>query len=184
MTAAESKYISEVAIREQGRLLNFIRSRIGSEEDARDLLQDVLFQFTRGFSDIRSSASTTSWLFRVARNRITDYYRKKRPESFIDSPSKEREEEGDPLMLTEILPSLTRDPEDEMMREVIWEAIEETLDEMPAKQRDVFIWNEFEDQSFREISERTGEGINTLQSRKRYAILYLRKKLKELYDQL
>lgn len=87
-------------------------------------------------------------------------------------------------MLEEILPSLSRDPEDEMMREIIWLRIEEAVAEMPEKQRDVFIWNEFEDMSYKEISEKTGEGINTLLSRKRYAILFLREKLRELYNQL
>jgi RNA polymerase sigma factor (sigma-70 family) len=87
-------------------------------------------------------------------------------------------------MLEDILPALTRDPEDEMMREWIWDAIDQALDEMPEEQRDVFVWNEFEDKSFREISAMSGEGINTLLSRKRYAILFLRKKLRELYNQL
>ncbi len=184
MTAQESRYISEVTSREQGRLLNFIRKQIGSEEDARDILQDVLYQFIRGFEDIRSTERITSWLFTVARNRITDYYRKKKPEYFSDAQVKGSDEDGAPLMLVDILPSLTRDPEDEMMREVIWTAIEEALNEIPGEQRDVFIWNEFEDRSFKEISEMTGEGVNTLLSRKRYAILFLRKKLKELYNQL
>ncbi len=184
MTAEDSRYISEVAEREQGRLLSFIRKKIRSEEDARDILQDVLYQFTRGFEDIRSTERITSWLFTVARNRITDYYRKKKPEFVSDRQAGGSDPEGIPLMLMDILPALTRDPEDEMMRKVIWNATEEALDEMPAEQRDVFVRNEFEDQTFREISEKTGAGINTLLSRKRYAILFLRKKLKELYRQL
>ncbi len=184
MTAAESRYIGEVASQEQGKLLNFIRRKIGSEEDARDILQDVLYQFIRGFADIRSTERITSWLFSVARNRITDYYRKKKPEYLSESQLGDSEGEGTPLMLMDILPALTRDPEDEMMREVIWHAIEEALSEMPGNQREVFVWNEFEEKSFREISALTGEGINTLLSRKRYAILFLRKKLRELYTQL
>jgi len=184
MTAEESRYISEVANREKGRLLGFIRQQVRSYEDAEDILQDVLYQFLRGFDDIRSTERITSWLFTVTRNRITDYYRKKKPESFSDKQVVSREEDGAPLMLEDILPALTRDPEDEMMRDMIWEAIDRALDEMPEEQKDVFIWNEFEDKSFKEISEITGEGVNTLLSRKRYAILFLRKKLKELYDQL
>ncbi len=184
MTAEESMYISEIAAREKGRLLNFIRKRIRSREDAEDILQDVLYQFLRGFEDIRETERITSWLFTVARNRITDYFRKKRPESLGDRIAMTREEDGTPLMLEDILPSLTRDPEDEMMREMIWHEIGQALDTMPAEQRDVFVWNEFEDKSFKEISGLTGEGINTLLSRKRYAILFLRKKLKELYNQL
>jgi RNA polymerase sigma factor (sigma-70 family) len=184
MTAEESRYISEVATREKGRLLGFIRQQVRSDEDAEDILQDVLYQFTRGFEDIRSTERITSWLFTVTRNRITDYYRKKKPDSFSDKQVISKEEDGAPLMLEDILPALTRDPEDEMMRDMIWEEIDSALDEMPEEQRDVFIWNEFEDRSFKEISAATGEGINTLLSRKRYAILFLRKKLKELYNQL
>ena len=184
MTAAESRYIGEVASREQGKLLNFIRRRIGSEEDARDILQDVLYQLTRGFEDIRSTERITSWLFTVARNRITDYYRRKRTERLSDGQIQVTPMEDTPIMLVDILPALTRDPEDEMMREVIWNAVEEALSEMPGRQREVFILNEFEEKSFKEISEITGDGINTLLSRKRYAILFLRKKLRDLYNQL
>lgn len=184
MTAEQSRYITEVASREKGRLLGFIRKQVRSNEDAEDILQDVLYQFLRGFEDIRSTERITSWLFTIARNRITDYYRKKRTESFSDKQVVSREENGAPLMLEDILPALTRDPEGEMMRDLIWEAIDDALDELPDEQRDVFIWNEFEDRSFKEISAETGEGINTLLSRKRYAILFLRKKLKELYNQL
>jgi RNA polymerase sigma factor (sigma-70 family) len=184
MTAEESRYISEVATSEKGRLLGFIRKRIRNMEDAEDILQDVLYQFLRGFDDIRSTERITSWLFTVARNRITDYYRKKRPEPFTEKQAVGRQEDGTPLMLEDILPALTRDPEDEMMRDMIWDAIDRALDEMPEAQRNVFIWNEFEDRSFKEIAAQTGEGINTLLSRKRYAILFLRNKLKELYNQL
>jgi RNA polymerase sigma factor (sigma-70 family) len=184
MTAEESRYISEIATREKGRLLGFIRQHVRNSEDAKDILQDVLYQFLRGFDDIRSTERITSWLFTVARNKITDHYRKKKPETFSEKMVIGSEEEGAPLMLEDILPALTREPEDEMMRDMIWDAIDRALDEMPEKQRNVFIWNEFEDRSFKEISAQTGEGINTLLSRKRYAILFLREKLRELYNQL
>ena len=184
MTAAEKQYIGDVAERERGRLLNFIRKSIPDSADAEDILQDVFYQLLRGFDDIRETERITSWLFTVARNRITDYFRKKKPDNLGDKRIMSREEDGAPLMLEDILPSLTRDPEDEMMREMIWHEIEKAINEMPEKQRDVFIWNEFEDMSFKELSEKTGEGINTLLSRKRYAVLFLRKKLKELYNQL
>ena len=184
MNAEESSYIGEVASWEKGRLLGFISKHIRNIEDAEDILQDVLYQFLRGFEDIRSTERITSWLFTVARNRITDYYRKKKPEPFSDKQLMGREEDGAPLMLEDILPALTRDPEDEMMTHMIWDSIDRALDEMPEDQRDVFIWNEFEDRSFKEISVMTGEGINTLLSRKRYAVLFLRRKLRELYNQL
>jgi RNA polymerase sigma factor (sigma-70 family) len=184
MTAQDIRYIEQVARREEGRLLSFIRQRVSSREDAEDILQDVLYQFLKGFSDIRSTERITSWLFTVTRNKITDYFRKKNPLPIADRQIGKSDEEGMPLMLEEILPALERDPEYEMMRDWIWDAIERALDEMPEEQRDVFVWNEFEDKSFIEISGMTGMSVNTLLSRKRYAILFLRKKLKKLYDQL
>ncbi len=184
MTAAERAHINEVVKEEQGRLLGFIRKRVGNDEDARDILQDVLYQFTAGFDDIRSAGSITSWLFTVARNRITDYFRKSKPELLSDQLIVNHDSEGGPLMLEDILPALTRSPEDEFMRGVIWETIEDCLDRLPEAQRDVFIMNEFEEMSFKEISELTGEGINTLLSRKRYAVTYLREQLKDLYKQI
>jgi len=185
MTAAERVKIDQLVRQEQGRLLNFIRKRVRNDSDAEDIMQDVLYQLTIGFNDIRSLGKISSWLFTVARNRITDYFRKKKPDLLFDKlvAAKHDVEEG-PLMLEDILPALTSSPEDEFMRSVIWEAFEEALDELPEEQREVFIYNEFEDMSFKEISEKTGEGINTLLSRKRYAIIYLRKELKELYEQL
>lgn len=185
MTAAESRYIKLVAKEERGRLLNYIRKQVHSEEDAKDIFQDVMYQFLVGFEDIRRVERITSWLFTVARNKIIDHFRKKRPEPLSDKRVIMDDEDGSgPLMLDDILPALTRDPENEYMRELIWQAIEEALDELPDEQREVFILNEFEDKSFREISGMTGESINTLLSRKRYAVLHLRKKLKDLYNQL
>lgn len=184
MTAEESRTIEQITMRESGRLLNYISKQIGSREDAEDILQEVFYQLLKGFSDIRSTERMTSWLFTVARNKITDYFRKKKPVPISETRATGKEEDGVPLMLDEILPSLSRDPEDEMMREWIWDAINQALDEMPEEQRQVFIWNEFEDRSFREISEMTGTGVNTLLSRKRYAILFLRRKLNEIYNQL
>ena len=183
MTAAEHKYLEELVRNEQGRLLGFIRGRVADEDDALDILQDVYYQLTAGFNDIRRAGSATAWLFTVARNRITDFYRKKKPERFSEKKV-ERNGEEKPLMLEEILPSLTRSPEDEYMRGVIWERIEECLDRLPEAQRDVFIMNEFEEMSFKEIASVTGEGINTLLSRKRYAVTFLREQLRDLYNQI
>jgi RNA polymerase sigma factor (sigma-70 family) len=183
MTAVQRKYLDDYARSEQGRLLGFIRKRVADEEDARDIMQDVLYQLTIGFNDLRSAGRISAWIFTVARNRITDYRRKHRPERLQDKAV--RQESGEePLMMEDILPALTRSPEDEFMRQVIWERIEATLERLPEKQRDVFIMNEFEDMSFREISAITGEGINTLLSRKRYAVIYLREQLKDLYEQI
>ncbi|MCK5137962.1 MAG: sigma-70 family RNA polymerase sigma factor [Bacteroidales bacterium] len=183
MTAEDRTYLDEVVRKEQGKLFNFIRSRVGDEEDARDILQDVLYQLSAGFDDIRSLSRLTSWLFTVARNRITDYFRKNKTDLFSDKVIVSQDPEGDHVMLEDILPALTRSPEDEYMRSVIWETIEDCLDQLPEAQRDVFIMSEFEDMSFKEISDITGEGINTLLSRKRYAVTYLREQLKDLYKQ-
>jgi len=184
MTTEDKIRIEKLVKQEEGRLLGFIRKRVDREEDARDIAQDVYYQLTVGFDDIRSVASITSWLFTVARNRITDYFRKSKPELLSDKVVSSSDGEGNALMLEDILPSLTRSPEDEYMRGVIWETIEACLERLPEAQREVFVMNEFEDLSFKEISELTGEGINTLLSRKGYAVTYLREQLRELYNQI
>jgi RNA polymerase sigma factor (sigma-70 family) len=184
MTAEDKIRIEKLIEEEQGRLLGFIRRRVRREEDARDIAQDVYYQLTSGFEDIRSVASLTSWLFTVARNRITDYFRKRREEPMSDQVLSGADQSENALMLEDILPAQTRSPEDEYMRGVIWEAIEASLERLPDAQREVFVLNEFEDISFKEISELTGEGINTLLSRKRYAVTYLREQLSELYKQI
>ncbi len=184
MTTEDKIQIEKLVKQEQGRLLGFIRQRVDHEEDARDIAQDVYYQLTVGFDDIRKVTSLTSWLFAVARNRIADYFRKSKPELLSDKMVPGTDGEDGPLMLEDILPALTRSPEEEYMRGVIWETIEACLDRLPEAQREVFVMNEFEELSFKEISELTGEGINTLLSRKRYAVTYLREQLGELYNQI
>jgi RNA polymerase sigma factor (sigma-70 family) len=185
MTAAEKSQIDKIVKTEQRKLLGFITKRIGDKTDALDIMQDVFYQLTVGFNDIRSVEKITAWLLTVARNRITDYFRKKRPVPLSTLKNHvATDTDGQPLMLEDILPSLTRNPEDEYMRNIIWNAIEESLGELPEEQREIFILNEFEDMSFNEISAQTGVGVNTLLSRKRYAVMFLREKLKELYNQL
>lgn len=172
-------------LKEKDRLLSFIRNRVSTTEEAEDILQDVFFQFVAGYDTIESLDRVTSWLFSVARNKIIDRYRKESTRPQRRDFSSETGSDGDsPITLQEILPDLGNTPEDTVMREVIWAAIMEALDELPADQRAIFILNEMEDRSFREISEETGISINTLLSRKRYAILALRKKLQLLYDEL
>lgn len=172
-------------LREKDRLLSFIRNRVSTVEEAEDILQDVFFQFVAGYETIESLDRVTSWLFSVARNKIIDRYRKesvrpKRREFSWHAGS----EEDSPITLQEILPDLGNTPEDSLLRDVIWAAIMEALDELPGDQREIFILNEMEEKSFREISEESGISINTLLSRKRYAILALRKKLQQMYDEL
>jgi len=168
--------------KERGRLLNFIRGRVASTEEAEDILQDVFYQFVAGFESIESLDRITSWLYAVARNKIIDRYRKD-----AARPKTARLNEGaslddDPLTLQEILPDLDNTPESALLREAIWDEITNALDDLPAEQREIFILHEMEEQGFREIAERTGVSINTLLSRKRYAILALRKRLQGFYD--
>jgi RNA polymerase sigma factor (sigma-70 family) len=172
-------------LKEKDRLLSFIRNRVSSTEEAEDILQDVFYQFVAGFDTIESLDRVTSWLFSVARNKIIDRYRRdaSRPQR-TDLSLQLGQDEDTPITLQEILPDLGNTPEDKYFREMIWETIMEALEELPAEQREIFILNEMEEKGFREISEETGVSINTLLSRKRYAILALRKKLQKLYDEL
>lgn len=172
-------------LREKGRLLNFIRNRVSSLEEAEDILQDVFYQFIAGYDSIESLDRVTSWLFSVARNKIIDRYRRDaaRPKRTNLAWQPAFEEEA-PLSIQDILPDLGNTPEDAFLREMIWEAIMDALDELPPEQREVFVRNEIEEKSFRELAEEQGVSINTLLSRKRYAILALRKRLQKLYDEL
>ena len=183
MSPKESEKIGAVYKDERKRLLGYIRNRIPDKVEAEDILQDVFYQLTVGFNDIRRIESLTTWLYRVADNRITDLFRKRKPVSISYSENAKNDDDG-PLTLEEILPSLGSTHEDDEIKEMIWEAIEETLSELPQEQRSVFVANEFEEMSFKEISEKTGIGINTLISRKRYAVLALRERLNELYKLL
>lgn len=181
----KAQHIEETIKNERGRLLNFIRKSVPSTEDAEDVLQDVFYQMIAGYDEIQSVDRISSWLFRVARNRIIDLYRKKKPETFSKQEARlNRYQDDEPLMLQDILPDLSQLPDQEYFNTVIWEAIEQALEEMPAEQREVFVWHEFDDVSFKEMTKRTGASQNTLLSRKRYAILFLRKKLRQLYEEL
>ncbi len=180
MSPKESEKITTAYKTEKRRLLGYIRNRVPGNVEAEDILQDVFYQLTLGFRDLDRIQNLTAWLYKVTDNRITDLFRKKRPVN-ISYTERAGESEDGPLSLEEILPSLGTAPEDEELKEMIWEIIEETLNDLPAEQRDVFIANEFEDLSFKKISAKTGIGINTLISRKRYAVLSLRGRLEELY---
>lgn len=170
-------------LKEKDKLLGFIRNRVSSLEEAEDILQDVFYQFVAGFDAIESLDRTTSWLYSVARNKIIDRYRRDatRPKQ-TDFELISGKEEDAPLTLQEILPDLDNSPESTLLREAIWDEVTEALAELPADQREVFIQNEIEEKGFREIAEETGVSINTLLSRKRYAIMTLRKKLQKFYD--
>jgi RNA polymerase sigma factor (sigma-70 family) len=153
MSPKESEKIGTVYKDERKRLLGYIKNRIPDKLEAEDILQDVFYQLTIGFSDIRRIESLTAWIYKVADNRITDLFRKKKYVNISYSENTKDDEEG-PLTLEEILPSLGSTHEDDEIKEMIWEAIEETLSELPEEQRSIFVANEFEDLSFKEISEK------------------------------
>lgn len=172
-------------LREKDRLLGFIRNRVSSLEEAEDILQDVFYQFVAGYEAIESLDRVTSWLFSVARNKIIDRYRRdsSRPKR-TDFGAMAGMDDDAPLSLQDILPDLGNTPEEAYLRDVIWDAIMDALDELPIEQREIFVLNEIEERSFRDIAMETGVSINTLLSRKRYAILSLRKKLQRLYNDI
>lgn len=175
--------ITKTVEKERTRLFNFIRRRVKSTLDAEDILQDVFYQFVRVSEEVNAIEKASSWLFQVARNRITDWYRKKKTTSFSQL-SVVNDEEDQSLNFEDYIPDLADLPDATMTREMVWEVLEEGLAELPAEQRDAFTMHEFDDLSFNEISELTGEPVNTLISRKRYAIVHLRKKLGELYKEV
>jgi RNA polymerase sigma factor (sigma-70 family) len=170
-------------LKEKDKLLGFIRSRVSTVEEAEDILQDVFYQFVVGFETIESIDRVTSWLYSVARNKIIDRYRRDaaRPKR-TDFELLSGKDDDTPLTLQEILPDLDNTPESTLLREAIWDEITEALAGLPADQREIFILNEIEEKGFREIAEETGVSINTLLSRKRYAILALRKRLQSFYN--
>lgn len=161
------------------RLLAFIRKRVKSEADAEDIMQDVFYQFIGNTQPIEQ---LTAWLFTVARNKITDTQRKKKPEALEDLYAAEEGEAA--FDWKEILFDKSDNPETEYLRILFWEELYHALGELPAEQREVFIQHELEGLSFRYISSQTGEAVNTLLSRKRYAVLHLRERLRVLHDEL
>jgi RNA polymerase sigma factor (sigma-70 family) len=167
------------AVRDYGRrLFYFIRGRVNTDEDAEDILQDVWYQFSN-VMNTEPIQQTSAWLYRVARNRIIDKYRRQQTDSLDELFTDDEERE---FNFREIL--LTETPETEHLRNLFWEQLFSALNELPEEQKQVFVWNELEDISFAEIAKRTGEKINTLISRKRYAVLHLRKRLEQLNKEI
>jgi len=181
MTADRKRNITQVITDYSKRLMGFIRKRVNNEADAEDILQDVFYQFIGNTQPIEQM---TAWLFTVARNKIIDRQRKKRPEALEDIFSEEEGEEGSGLNWSEFLFDASDNPEKDYLRTIFWEELNNALNELPEEQRQVFILNELEGVPFKEIAERTGETVNTLLSRKRYAVLHLRNRLSVLKDEL
>ncbi len=179
MAVKRERPISNVINEYGNRLFRFVRGRVSTNEDAEDILQDVWYQLSR-VVELDSIEQMSGWLFRVARNRITDSYRKKKSEFSVDQ---DMEKEDGGFNFKEILMAETVSPEDENLKEIFWEALFKALDELPENQKQVFVWNELEDQTFQEISDRSGVNIKTLISRKRYAVQHLRTRLEEVYGE-
>jgi RNA polymerase sigma factor (sigma-70 family) len=181
MAPEDDKRISEVVTREESRLRNFIRKRVPDPRDAEDILQEVFYELVEANRLLMPIDHITGWLFRVARNRITDFFRKKKPELFRDAVV--ADEDGEALPWEELLPSSDDGPEALYARSVLLDALELALDELPKEQREVFIAHELDGRSFKDIAADTGISVNTLLSRKHYAVLQLRERLQTIYDE-
>ena len=181
MALEQDQQISEVVKREQSRLRNFIRRRVPDPLDAEDILQEVFYELVEANRLLMPIEHVTGWLFRVARNRITDLFRKKKPESFSDAAVANDDEEL--LRLEDLLPSPDAGPDALYARSVLLDELEFALDELPEEQREVFIGHELEGRSFKEMAAETGVSVNTLLSRKRYAVLHLRERLQSIHDE-
>jgi RNA polymerase sigma factor (sigma-70 family) len=181
MALEQDQRISDVVKREQSRLRNFILRRVPDPLDAEDILQDVFYRLVEANRLLMPIEHVTGWLFRVARNRITDLFRKKEPENF--SELEPADEGGELLQFEDLLPSPDAGPEALYARNVLLHEMERALDELPKEQREVFVAHEFDGRSFKELSAETGVNVNTLLSRKRYAVLHLRERLQRVYDE-
>jgi len=177
--ARQDERISQAIDGNRARLRKFIRSRVADPGDAEDVLQDVFHELVEAYRMMKPVEQVTAWLFRVARNRITDLFRRRARENRKDAAEMP---DGDEESLLELLPSPDAGPEDELARSVLVDALYEALDELPDEQREVFIAHELEGASFKELSARLCTSVNTLLSRKRYAVLHLRERLRSVYD--
>jgi RNA polymerase sigma factor (sigma-70 family) len=181
MALDEDRRIADVVERERARLFGFIRRRVPDPGDAEDVLQDVLAALVEANRLLMPIEHVTGWLFRVARNRITDLFRKKRPERFGDAAAAEDEDDA---QLDDLLPSPDAGPDALYAREILLDELEAALAELPEDQRAVFVGHELEGRSFKEMAAESGTSMNTLLSRKRYAVLRLRERLQDVYDEL
>jgi len=177
----QDRRITEIFAEERARLRNFIRRRVPNEADVEDLLQDVFSELVEANRLLMPIEYVTAWLFRVARNRITDLFRKKKPANFSDLDLED--EEGERMQIEDLLPSPDAGPDADYVRQAILEELEHALSELPDEQREVFIAHEVEGRSFKELSSESGVNVNTLLSRKRYAVLHLRERLQDIYDE-
>jgi RNA polymerase sigma factor (sigma-70 family) len=177
----QNRRISEVIQRERRRLLNFIRKRVGDQGDAEDILQDVFYELIEAYRLMQPVEQVGAWLYRVARNRIIDRFRKRKPEARSEITL--GLDQGDALLLEDLLPSPDAGPDAVYARSVLLEELEAALEDLPENQRAVFIAHEIEGRSFKQLANETGLSVNTLLSRKHYAVLHLRRRLQAIYDE-
>ena len=177
--AEQDRFIAEAMERDEPKLRRFIRRRVMDTADAEDVLQDVFYELIQAYRMMKPAEQVTAWLYRVARNRIIDLFRRKKTVSLNEPAAAEY----DAPSLEDLLPSADAGPEAVYARELLFEAVDEALEELPENQREVFIAHEFMGKSFKELSEETGVSVNTLLSQKRYAVLHLRKRLQEMKDE-
>lgn len=182
MAPEQDQRISEVVKLEGARLKNFIRRRVPDERDAEDIVQDVFYELVEAYRMMKPIERVSAWLYRVARNRITDLFRKKRPEALGSDPVAVTAD-GESLLLEDLLPSPDAGPEAEYARGVLLEELGAALAELPDEQRQAFVAHEIEGRSFKELAETSGLSVNTLVLRKHYAVIYLRERLEAIYDE-
>ena len=182
MALKQDQRIADVVRREQSRLRTFIRRRVSDPSDVEDILQDVFYKLVEANRLLMPIDHVTGWLFRVARNRITDFFRKKMPERFSDLAVAVEDDEL--VQFEDLLPSPDAGPEAQYIRNMLLDELALAVDELPKEQREVFVAHELEGRSFREIAGETGVNVNTLLARKRYAVLRLRARLQRIYDDL
>jgi RNA polymerase sigma factor (sigma-70 family) len=177
----QDRRLSEIVAGERARLRNFIRRRVPDQSDAEDIVQEVFYELVEANRLLMPIEHVTGWLFRVARNRITDLFRRTRPENFSDAAVED--EDGEVLRIEDLLPSPDAGPEALHARNVLLAELELALGELPAEQREVFIAHELEGRSFKELAAESGVKVSTLLSRKRYAVLHLRERLQNIHDE-
>ncbi|HXW15525.1 MAG TPA: RNA polymerase sigma factor [Terriglobia bacterium] len=182
MTDEQNHRIAETVEREQTRLRNFIRKRVLDESEAEDILQEVFYELVQAYRLMKPVEQVGAWLFRVARNRIIDRFRKRRPQ-VVSSDAPPSEEAGEVFSWEDLLPSPDASPEAAYAREVLLDEIDAALDELPEEQREVFVAHELEGRSFNDLAAATGLSVNTLLSRKHYAVLHMRRRLQSIYDE-
>ncbi|HSZ18336.1 MAG TPA: sigma-70 family RNA polymerase sigma factor [Candidatus Acidoferrum sp.] len=178
--AEQDERLTETIGREQGRLRSFIRRRVADEADAEDILQDVFYELIEAYRLMKPIEQVGAWLYRVARNRIIDAFRKNKPAQF-SAEKDPHDGDGESLSLEELLPSPDAGPEAAYARSILLEELDAAIDELPEEQREVFLAHEFEGLSFKQISARTGVSVNTLLSRKHHAVVHLRRLLQSIY---